>query len=1216
MNRIKYLFLLGALSVLWAPEALGSKKTRAEEKPIITIYSDAYKEIGVENSFGIMLGSVSTDYFDIDCGFGLEEMEVEPWTVENGAIVGTYKSIRVSEEGVIKIYGDPSMIDMIQLQGGYVTSIEMDQCKNLEVLDLSHNALQKLDLTPFTNLYAIHLSDNPFTKETPLKVGAPKKRLAILEIDIIEHLDQSFNLSDYPSMQAFDAYYNRDLWNIDPTGCPGLLTMSLELTNVSSVDVSKNPKLMSLNISETRIKSIDLSNNPYLTTLMAEHASGTVNTEYYLEGIDLSNQPNLAILYLGGNRLSNVDISNNTALTNLNLKKNRLTSLDLSKNKSLYSVTLNYNDMDFATLPAPQDTWGEYFYLQNAMNVPKAIGVGQQLDLSSRVLRAGTETSAAVWVKAQDGNDTLLDGSLYSYKDGKVSFPQALPDSVYVKFANTLFSEYQLSTTPFSVKAIEDLGKPSPAVTLVAGITGGKALAASVGISGASEDNPKTFFADFGDGNLVEFKSASAALPLAPNLTCNLNEGSSLTIYTAEGDQLTALGIENFPLASIDLQKATALRDLKINKSGLTTIDLRFNRLLASLNLDSNNLSSLDLSGLYPIWEKHMLSNLSAANNQLENVTIVSTTPITDLNLSGNRISEFSLKNYDNIKVLNLSGNLLADELNLAYLGNAESIDLSGNSLSRVVYDSFENLKAFDISGNQFTIETLPYQPGAENYIYAPQQPIQILKNAPAINLSDQNRVLEDGVGTSFLWKKADGSALVEGTDYSCKDGATIFLDINLGKVYCEMSNPAFPQFTGDNILRTTEVNVVGAPTTIVASFTTVEDSENGEVIFTGKDATALYIDWRGDGSEYIPYDVATHYQVYQGVRTFKDANVKVYTYDSPEDITVFSTYGIKMKDFDGRPMTGLTALSVCNAGLTADKMMLPDANLYELKLIDNKLSEFPWIEKYPGLGVLDLNSNLFTEFDAGKLPSLQTLYLGDNLLTDIKFNNPLIWEIDLGHNKFDKIDFTGLKQPEQIWLSNNNLSEIDLKAFRGSLHSLDISNNRFTFATFPVPSDYPRLTGYYYGKQAKVDAEISDDFMTFDLSSQAVVNGAYETVYTWFLGEPSFDSDSGELSGETLIADDEYTIEDGVTTFNYKFSDDVVCVMTNSLFPKAYLQTPGYRVGYATAVDVVDGDQDKTVDVYTMSGMIVKRGVLSSEALTGLPKGIYIVGGKKFFVK
>ena len=240
-------------------------------------------------------------------------------------------------------------------------------------------------------------------------------------------------------MQAFDAYHNTDLYNVDPTGCPELLTMSLELTNVSSLDVTKNPKLVSLNISETRISAIDLSNNPLLGTLMAEHASGSFNTEHYLRSIDLSKLPNLTVLYLGGNRLNSLDLTHNPALTNINLRYNNLTSLDLSKNKNLYSVMLNYNDMDFATLPAPQDTWGEYFYQQNEIPVSKSIGVGQTLDLSNRVLREGTITEGYVFVKDIAGNDSLLDPEYYSYSDGKIIFNKIPSDSVCKIFERPSF---------------------------------------------------------------------------------------------------------------------------------------------------------------------------------------------------------------------------------------------------------------------------------------------------------------------------------------------------------------------------------------------------------------------------------------------------------------------------------------------------------------------------------------------------------------------------------------------------------------------------------------------------------------------------------------------------------------------------------------------------------------------------------------------------------
>ena len=1198
--------------------AAAVKHTRSsEEAPIITIKSEAYDVVGPTNSFGIILGSTETDYFDIDAGFGLQELEIEPWTIENGAITGTYKTIQVSEEGLIRIYGDPEKIDMIQLQGGYVTEIEMNRCKNLEVLDLSHNTLKALDLTPFTNLYAIYLSDNPFTKETPLKIGAPKNRLAILEIDIVDHLDQSFNLSDYPSLQAFDAYHNLDLWNIDPTGCPELLTMCLELTNVSTLDVSKNPKLVSLNISDSRIADIDLSNNHNIATLMAEHSSGQINTSYHLNGIDLSNLPNLSVLYLGGNKLKEIDLSKNPNLVKLNLWKNNLSSLDLSGNPNLYSVTITDNDMDFATLPEPQETWGEYFYLQNAIRVSKSMEVNSTLDLSSRVLRPDTETTASVWIKLINGNDTILAPELYSYADGKISFKEAISDSIFVKYANSMFPEYQLSTTAFVVKKSEDMGKPTAAISIIPGASETGTISAYVGMAGADTDRPVKFYVDFGDGIMKEFNSVSYTLPESANITGSVIPGKPVTIYVPEEEALVSFGIEDFTIDNIDVCQAHDLQVLKINKTGLKDIDLRYNRCLQTLNLDNNDLTELDLEGLFPNWEKTMLSNLSAAYNNIDNPHITLKPVLKDVNLKGNSISEMSLKDFDAIKKLDLSDNKLSGELSLTYLIEADTIILSGNRLNRIVHDTFANLALLDIRDNCFDIETLPYQPGAAEYLYAPQKPIEIFDNAPAVNLTSQNRVLTDGIGTTFIWKKADGTPLVEGTDITCTDGATRFLKEDLGKVYCELTNPAFPELKGNNVLRTTEVNVVGAPTVLVASFTTLEDSETGELIIASDINTSIYVDWRGDGSEFIPYAATKNdfYNSYDGLRTYKNANVKVYTYDDPTDLTVFSIYGMKMGEFDGTPMTGLTMISVNDAGLDLENIKLPEAPLTSLKLTGNNLSQFVWFDKYPHLQHLDLIDNKFETFDASKLSELTTLYLGDNRLTEVKFDNPAIWELDLENNNLEAVDLSGLKVLSQLWIDGNRLSEIDVLPFRASLGAMNISNNRFTFATLPVQTDYPRLNMYFYADQQPVDAIISDDAMTYDLSSQALVKNIYETTYTWFLGEPVFDPETGAISGEVLIEDDEYTISGGVTQFHTRFPDDVVCVMTNDLFPRGYLRTPAYRVG-TSAVDTISGTEVTPVDVYTISGAIVKRQVNPASATEDLPAGIYIVGGRKVFVR
>ena len=53
---------------------------------------------------------------------------------------------------------------------------------------------------------------------------------------------------------------------------------------------------------------------------------------------------------------------------------------------------------------------------------------------------------------------------------------------------------------------------------------------------------------------------------------------------------------------------------------------------------------------------------------------------------------------------------------------------------------------------------------------------------------------------------------------------------------------------------------------------------------------------------------------------------------------------------------------------------------------------------------------------------------------------------------------------------------------------------------------------------------------------------------------------------------------------------------------------------GKVTAIDEVQAaDADKLVDVYTVGGVLVKRGVKKSEALDGLQRGAYIVDGETY---
>lgn len=1186
-------------SALLALLPLGAA-AQADEQPIITLHSDAYKEIGETNKFSFLIGAKEAGtYIDIDFGAGKNEIELEVAQIADGEWKGTWIPARVDEKGIIKVYGDPTKIDVLVMDGAYITDIDMAQLTDLEILSLEHNALRSLDLTPFTKLQAIYLNDNPFTAATPLVIGTPKPDLQILEMTIMDHVSPQFNLSDYPALAVFDAYHNFGIDRIDPTGCPELRSLCLELTNVESVDVSKNPKLTSLNVAETRVKSVDISNNPNLLYFMGGHLSGTVNTGYKLESIDLSHNPNLIFLSLSGNALSDIDLSANTYLQTLSIDRNRLTGIDLSKNVNLYSVSLMLNDMDYATLPLPQNTWGEYYYSQNALPVNRALALGSALDLSARVLREGTTTSAKVWRKPFTGEPVEVAADAYTYADGIITFSKTFTDSVYVEFSNDVFSEYTLRTSPFMVKTADEIGKPSLAVALTADYSI-KQLKLGIGLNGASAQSPRKVLIEIpGLEEMQEF-TVDTQNPEAVNVVADIpaNFSGRVNVYMPEGEALTAFHIDGTTLYDIDVTKATELRSLTVSDAGLYSIDLRYNRCLSELNLSGNQLTSLDLKGIYGDYEKNVLTSIDASRNSLTALDILNAASVRSLNLSANKLTEFPTTAYANLEELDLSDNQLSGEVSLTYQLDSRRIDLSGNPITSLKLDRFSSLEYFDVSSTSLSLATLPLPadiPG--QYVYSPLTPLQLGAKAPAVNLTEQNRVV-DGKGTDFVWKKADGTVLTNGVDVDCTDGGTRFLKEDLGAVYCEMTNPAFPGL----VYRTTEVEVVGAPTVVVATFTT-EATAPATMIVTGSKRTSLYVDWRGDGTEFIEYPVATQYTQYP-VNTFAGCEAKVYTYDDPTDITVFSLYEAKLSSFDATPMTGLTALSVCDAGLTADQIKMPAAKLTELKLSGNELTDLPWSDLYPDLYSVELANNLFEQFDASQLPKVGWLVLSGNLITSVKFNNANLWNVSLDGNRLSSIDLNGLPALEQLFLQNNLFETIDLSAVSSSLRVLSLVGNRFTFATLPSPEQTSKLFVYYYGNQARVNVECQDGEV--DLSAMAEAGG-YPTAYIWYLGEATYDADNGVYVGETLAEGDEFTVDKGITTFHTTFPEKVMCVMTNPAFPNLMLETERLTVDRASIAEITADGSARASEVYDLAG----RRVVSPAR-----GGIYIVGGRKTLIR
>lgn len=1172
------------LACLGSPSAT---MAQSNDEPIITFKTNIYDSYGAVNQFSLVLGAITeeSEYYDIDFGFGKNEYDV---TLAANESTGTFVSGTVSEAGIVKIYGDASKLDYFNASGCYIEWIEFKGCTAMDVIDLSHNELKRMDLGEMPVLRALNLKDNTFSAESPLVLNQKWEQLIMLEIDQIDYMDMStFDMGNYPELISFTAYHNLSLNKIEPAKCPKLAQLSLDVTNVETLDVTQNPELAILNISETKITSIDVSKNPKLQQLYCVH-QGSFNNEYKLTSLDITNNPELVYLFCAGNKLTSLDISKCPKLVILAATDNKLTSIDVSNNPALYQVYLNKNNMDFATLPFNPGTWNTYYYGQNNMPVKKSYVEGSEFDFSSRVLREGTTTSAYVFtVSEATGNETKLDESCYTYADGKIKFNQVPEDSVYVAFINDVLNEAVLRTDNFKIKSANDYGKSSKALSFTTGVNQGEELTFDLkfySIDGAEEVE---YFIDLGDQVQKSYKAKV-------NEKVTINEVKpgygQVIVYVPDNVYVTGFYTNGVALYSLDVTPSASLRDLHVVNAGLYNIDLSYNRCLETLNLSENNLSMLSLEGVNGNYQKYALNNINLSKNNLNDLALNDLKAVHYLDLSDNQLTKIDFSDADYLVELNISNNKF-QELDFTNCTSLKKLNYSNNQASAIVLPVESALEYVNCSNNKFTLATLPGHGTVsdENYVYAPQADLQISSKGPGADLSAQNI----GGVTTYVWKKATGETLIEGVDYKNENGVTTFLNTTMGKVYCEMTNASFPDFAGENVYKTTQIEAAGMPTHLVAKFKTINEGDSVSLsLAAAKAGVSLYFDWNGDNTV-TQYLLGDTYQLFKAA-TKAGKEVKVYTYEPTEAITVFSMGGAKLEYFDGSKLTDAVNISVTDAGLSEITLPEGSVNLSEISLESNKFTTFDF-SKFPALRTVYLSNNQLTTLDLTKGANLELVAALSNDLTEVKLDNAKLWALYLDDNKLSSIDLSKATNIRQLTLSHNELETIDVENLN-SLVQLAINNNKFTFKTLPLHKS--TYAAYNYSNQYPI--VISPVDAVVDLRDQYMVDGT-ETVYRWFLDMPSLNQYTGELEGEELIEGTEYRIEGGVTTFIATL-EDVVCFMTNEKLPNVYIYTSLMDV-VGTSIDEIGAESEISVATYG-------RDVIVKSNESGLPVNVIGLNG------
>lgn len=1214
-------FLLLVMAMLWS-----SLAAHAQDDWMIKFHTNVpekAKNTGVQAQVSFVLGSKSDkSNVYIDYGSGETEVEIKKAIVENDkgelAIKGTLCTNAVTDAGWVTISGDPNDLYFFNASGNEIDKIEFNPNLKLQVLNLEHNILTSLNIDRLQSLNVIYLQDNPFSATTPLMIGKMPE-LIVLEVPQIGHISPSFTLKNFPKLRSFDAYHTIGLKVADPTGCPNLQRLSLDMTSVESVDLSKNPELEILNVGDSRVKTLDLRNNPKIMQLYISHSSGTVNTDVKFESIDVSHCPELYYFYCGGNNLKELNLRNNPKLFTLSCDRNLLRKLDVSQNPVLYSVNVRYNYMDFATLPEPGN-WFEYYHEQNPMELNDTYKVGDVIDLSKRVLRPKTTTQARLFrvPKADPTKPVELDDSYYSYENGKVTLKKELDEEVFVQFNNSRLKDYPIRTENFRVKTVAEFGKDVKAIQLASLGDAGSPLKMSVGILGATAANPVTVKVDLGDGNTTPFQIKDER-PATANIVTTRTGAGDIIVYVPQDKYVTSLESDGQYIDNIDLSALTELRTLTLKRANLTTIDLSYNNKLEKLDLSQNQLRRVDLRGPSSYFNKSKLSDINVSYNQIDSLLFNTIYGVTKLNVSHNKLNKLDLKDADNLRMLDISHNKFT-RLLLNHSELIEDVNVSNNELTEVKIPPVAPIKKLNVSGNYFTLANMPNDFGLTrgNFIYAPQHVLQISTSSPGIDLSEQN-ITKNGATTNFVWKKKDGSSLQLGKDYTITNGSAKFTNLALDSIYCEMTHPAYPDFEGQNVFKTTNVHPIAFPKYELASFTTVNQTDSVVLSLASYiPGKSVYFEWGGNGNV-TQYTLGDKYKIFQA-KSKANTKVRVLVAEADDKVKVFSVANVNMTDVDLTGLKEAKLIAVTRAGLTSIK--LPAApNLTDLNLEGNELTDIN-LSAFPNLNFISLTGNKIKTFDLSQAPNLGIAYLSSNKMKEIKLNNPKLWNLDLSDNDLESVSLDKLPMLEQLWLNANKLTKVDVSK-NTNLTVLNVVGNRLKFSTMPLPSNNGKpFNRYSYNLQAPIDVKCVNGKV--DLSSEAVVGGEM-TTYHWFIGNVTYRD--GELRGEKLELNEEYTLENGVTTLKLdKTFTNLVCVMANDNFPNALIYTNYITFTPATGIDAVTADKDvkiqfldgaisvlgaqnSTVAIYSIDGKLVYQGkVADDSSRIPLGRGTYIV--------
>lgn len=254
---------------------------------------------------------------------------------------------KVEAKSVTDLNVGPPEEDAYYFRGKIESLSGIEEFKNLESLNCSHNRLKELIIKECSKITTLDCSYNQLTSldvsDLPLyDLYCYGNEISVLDLSSNEELlnlkcgrqDEPIRLA-ISNCKKLRTIYANGINNINVNNQPDLKELGVGYSELTSLNVTNNVALKELYIFSTNISSINLSKNTALRKLYLNYLLD------FSGELDLSKNTELLRLRCSNCRLTELDVSNNTHLVHLDCSWNQLSQLDISNNTELEYISLH-----------------------------------------------------------------------------------------------------------------------------------------------------------------------------------------------------------------------------------------------------------------------------------------------------------------------------------------------------------------------------------------------------------------------------------------------------------------------------------------------------------------------------------------------------------------------------------------------------------------------------------------------------------------------------------------------------------------------------------------------------------------------------------------------------------------------------------------------------------------------------------------------------------